>query len=58
MRPIGRPGYYDYTCIESIFEMLIAGPNDDVRFGMEGRRKEAGESEYLPQRIEQIIQDV
>jgi flavin reductase (DIM6/NTAB) family NADH-FMN oxidoreductase RutF len=38
MRPIGRLGYYDYTCIESIFEMAIPGPNEDVRSGMEGRR--------------------
>jgi flavin reductase (DIM6/NTAB) family NADH-FMN oxidoreductase RutF len=38
MRPIGRLGYYDYTCIESIFEMIIPGPNEDVRSGMEGRR--------------------
>jgi flavin reductase (DIM6/NTAB) family NADH-FMN oxidoreductase RutF len=38
MRPIGRLGYYDYTCIESIFEMVIPGPNEDVRSGMEGRR--------------------
>ena len=37
MRPIGRLGYYDYTCIESIFEMIIPGPNEDVRAGMEGR---------------------
>jgi flavin reductase (DIM6/NTAB) family NADH-FMN oxidoreductase RutF len=39
MRPIGRLGYYDYTCIESIFEMAIPGPNEDVRSGMEGRRQ-------------------
>ena len=38
MRPIGRLGYYDYTCIESIFEMVIPGSNEDVRSGMEGRR--------------------
>jgi flavin reductase (DIM6/NTAB) family NADH-FMN oxidoreductase RutF len=37
MRPIGRLGYYDYSCIESIFEMVIPGPNEDVRSGMEGR---------------------
>lgn len=37
MRPIGRLGYYDYTCIDSIFEMVIPGENEDVRTGMEGR---------------------
>jgi hypothetical protein len=32
-------GYYDYTFIESIFEMIIPGPNEDVRAGMEGRHQ-------------------
>jgi flavin reductase (DIM6/NTAB) family NADH-FMN oxidoreductase RutF len=36
MRPIGRLGYYDYTCVESVFEMVIPGPNEEVRAGMEG----------------------
>jgi flavin reductase (DIM6/NTAB) family NADH-FMN oxidoreductase RutF len=39
MRPIARLGYHDYACIESLFEMVIPGPNEDVRLGMEGRRK-------------------
>jgi flavin reductase (DIM6/NTAB) family NADH-FMN oxidoreductase RutF len=39
MRPIARLGYYDYTCIESIFEMVIPGINEDVRAGMEGRHQ-------------------
>lgn len=38
MRPIARLGYYDYSCIDSIFEMVIPGPNEEVRSGMEGRR--------------------
>ena len=38
MRPIARLGYYDYTCIDIIFEMAIPGSNEDVRSGMEGRR--------------------
>jgi len=36
MRPIGRLGYYDYTSIDSIFEMAIHGTNEDLRSGMEG----------------------
>ena len=36
IRPIGRLGYYDYTCVDSIFEMVIPGPNEEVRAGMEG----------------------
>ncbi|MFC1883253.1 flavin reductase family protein [Thermodesulfobacteriota bacterium] len=39
MKPIGRLGYYDYTIVESIFEMTIPGTNEDVRSGMEGRKK-------------------
>jgi flavin reductase (DIM6/NTAB) family NADH-FMN oxidoreductase RutF len=38
MKPIGRLGYYDYTVIESVFEMTIPGINEDVRAGMEGRK--------------------
>ena len=36
IRPIGRMGYYDYTCVDSIFEIIIPGPNEDLRSGMEG----------------------
>ena len=36
IRPIARLGYYDYTSIESIFEMTIPGLNEDLRSGMEG----------------------
>ena len=36
IRPIGRMGYYDYTCVDSIFEMAIPGPNEELRSGMEG----------------------
>lgn len=38
IRPIGRLGYYDYTCIDSVFEMVIPGPNEAVRAGMEGKK--------------------
>jgi flavin reductase (DIM6/NTAB) family NADH-FMN oxidoreductase RutF len=37
MKPIGRLGYYDYTCVESVFEMAIPGSNEDLRAGMEGK---------------------
>ena len=37
MKPIGRLGYYDYTCVESVFEMVIPGSNEDLRGGMEGK---------------------
>ena len=36
MRPIARLGYYDYTCVESVFQMVIPGPNEEIRAGMEG----------------------
>ena len=38
IKPIGRLGYYDYTCIDSIFEMVIPGLNETVRAGMEGKK--------------------
>jgi flavin reductase (DIM6/NTAB) family NADH-FMN oxidoreductase RutF len=37
MKPLARMGYYDYTVVESIFEMAIPGDNEVVRAGMEGR---------------------
>lgn len=36
MKPLARLGYYDYTFIESVFEMVIPGTNEDLRSGMEG----------------------
>jgi len=36
VRPIARLGYYDYTSVESVFQMIIPG-NDQRRLaGMEG----------------------
>jgi flavin reductase (DIM6/NTAB) family NADH-FMN oxidoreductase RutF len=37
MKPIGRLGYYDFTCVESLFEMVIPGSNEELRAGMEGK---------------------
>jgi len=37
MKPIGRLGYYDFTCVETSFEMVIPGSNEELRAGMEGR---------------------
>jgi flavin reductase (DIM6/NTAB) family NADH-FMN oxidoreductase RutF len=39
IRPIGRLGYYDYTTVDSVFEMAIPGVNEEVRIGMEGASK-------------------
>ncbi len=36
IRPLARLGYYDYTTVDSIFEMIIPGTNEDLRSGMEG----------------------
>jgi flavin reductase (DIM6/NTAB) family NADH-FMN oxidoreductase RutF len=38
IRPIARLGYYDYTSIDSIFEMIISGPDEKLRSGMEGKK--------------------
>ncbi len=39
IKPIARLGYYDYTSIESIFEMIIPGTDERLRSGMEGKRQ-------------------
>jgi flavin reductase (DIM6/NTAB) family NADH-FMN oxidoreductase RutF len=36
IRPLARLGYYDYTSVESSFEMVIPGGNEDLLTGLEG----------------------
>lgn len=36
IRPIARLGYFDYTSVESIFEMIIPGNNRVLLAGMDG----------------------
>ena len=36
IRPLARLGYYDYTTVDSSFEMLIPGSNDRMMGGLEG----------------------
>ena len=36
IRPLARLGYYDYTTIDSIFEMVIPGQNEALLSGLEG----------------------
>jgi flavin reductase (DIM6/NTAB) family NADH-FMN oxidoreductase RutF len=36
IRPLARLGYYDYTTVESIFEMVIPGGNEALLLGLEG----------------------
>jgi hypothetical protein len=31
IRPLARLGYYDYTSVESIFEMTIPGPDEKLQ---------------------------
>ena len=38
IRPLARLGYYDYTSVESIFEMVIPGENETLLAGLEGKR--------------------
>jgi flavin reductase (DIM6/NTAB) family NADH-FMN oxidoreductase RutF len=40
-RPIARLGYYDYTSIESTFEMIIPGNNREMLIGLEGKSEAA-----------------
>jgi len=39
IRPLARLGYHDYTSIESVFEMVIPGPDEKLRSGMEGKKE-------------------
>jgi flavin reductase (DIM6/NTAB) family NADH-FMN oxidoreductase RutF len=36
IRPLARLGYYDYTDIHSVFEMVIPGENENLLRGLEG----------------------
>ena len=36
IRPLGRLGYYDYTTVDSLFEMVIPGENTNLLKGLEG----------------------
>ena len=36
LRPIARMGYFDYTTVDSVFEMVIPDTNKDLQSGMEG----------------------
>jgi flavin reductase (DIM6/NTAB) family NADH-FMN oxidoreductase RutF len=36
IRPLARLGYYDYTAIDSCFEMVIPGENENLLRGLEG----------------------
>jgi flavin reductase (DIM6/NTAB) family NADH-FMN oxidoreductase RutF len=39
IRPLARLGYYDYTMVESIFEMVIPDSNEALLAGLEGKQK-------------------
>jgi flavin reductase (DIM6/NTAB) family NADH-FMN oxidoreductase RutF len=37
IRPLARAGYYQYTTVDSVFEMIIPGDNKALLDGLEGR---------------------
>ena len=39
LKPIARMGYYDYTVVESVFEMRVPGAEQGMLDGMEGRAR-------------------
>lgn len=39
IRPLARLGYYDYTTVESFFEMVIPDANEALLAGLEGKQK-------------------
>jgi flavin reductase (DIM6/NTAB) family NADH-FMN oxidoreductase RutF len=36
IRPLARLGYYDYTTVDSLFELVIPGDNENLLKGLEG----------------------
>jgi flavin reductase (DIM6/NTAB) family NADH-FMN oxidoreductase RutF len=40
IRPLARLGYWDYTTVDSSFEMVIPGDNDDLLVGLQGAKQE------------------
>ena len=40
IRPLARLGYYDYTTVDSVFEMVIPGDNEDLLARPRGRAQE------------------
>lgn len=38
IQPLARMGYYDYTIVESVFEMIIPGGNEKLKQGLEGAK--------------------
>jgi flavin reductase (DIM6/NTAB) family NADH-FMN oxidoreductase RutF len=40
-RPIARLGYYDYTSVDSLFEMVIPDANPELLRGLEGAGEKA-----------------
>ena len=37
IKPIARMGYYDYTCIQDVFEMRIPNASGVEKDGLEGK---------------------
>lgn len=37
IRPIARLGYFNYTVVDTVFEMRVPGSDDMAEFGLEGR---------------------
>lgn len=40
IRPLTRLGYYDYSVIDSVFEMIIPGQDKELLSGLEGAKKQ------------------
>ena len=44
IRPLARLGYYDYTTVDSVFEMTIPGDNKALLQGLEGAADKTGKA--------------
>jgi flavin reductase (DIM6/NTAB) family NADH-FMN oxidoreductase RutF len=47
IRPLARLGYYDYTTVDSVFEMVIPGENEVLLAGLEGMPGRPGQKKGM-----------
>lgn len=56
--PIARCGYYQYTVIREVFDMIIPGEDEATRFGMEGSVKKHKAFMYgIKGNIDELMKD-
>ncbi|MBV1706052.1 MAG: flavin reductase family protein [Hyphomicrobiales bacterium] len=44
IKPLARLGYYDYTCVETVFSIAPPGTNEALKAGLEGAADKVGQA--------------